>query len=212
MSSESGRSGGGASRRRRAACCAACSTMRWPLRSWFCSSLRGSAARPRRDARDRPAMRSSMTAIRITLAASASGCAASTRRSTTRPAARTARPIRAAASAREALAELIGGRPDHLRRLGARPLRPAARRLHGRRRRAQPRGRSRRLGGRLWRLSDAEQAARKRGAGLWAGIVRAAARLARRAWRHGRGRARSRRRDARLAAGDLRLLMTGCYP
>ena len=41
----------------------------------------------------------------------------------------------------------------------------------------------------------------QRGAGLWAGIVRAAARLARRAWRDGRGRARPVRRGWSTGCG-----------
>ena len=101
-----------------------------------------------------------------------------------------------------------GGR-DRLRRLGARPLRPAARRLHGRRRRAQPAAGRGGLGGRLWRLCRRRAGrARERGAGLWAGSFERP-----RDWRveHG-GMAESEHdlfgRDAQLAAGDLRLFMT----
>ena len=69
------------------------------------------AARPHRDAQPRRAASPSTTAIPSRSEPSASGCAASTRRSSTRPAARTAPTIPAAAAPAKRSFALIGGRP-----------------------------------------------------------------------------------------------------
>ena len=71
---------------------------------------------------------------------------------------------------REALVRARQERRDRMRGLGARPLRPPAWRLHGRRRRSQPAAGGGGLGGCLWRLCRRRADRRaQRGAGLWAG-------------------------------------------
>ena len=118
--------------------------------------------------------------------------------------------IPAAAARARRWPRLIGGRRGRLQRLGARPLRPPARRS------ARPAA-SISTGGR-WRTAGRSPMATtrrrgrpraKRGAGLWAGSFERPRDWRDRAWRHGRERARSRSaRIAQLAAADLRLFMT----
>ena len=166
------------------------------------------AARPRRDAHRSRARRSSMTAIRSRSAASASGCAASTRRNTTRSAAATA-PTIPAAGGRARRWPADRRQAGRLRGLGARPLRPAARRLHGGRRSISTARRSR-PAGRSPMATIEPRRRRARSAGRPVGRhVRAAARLARRAWRDGREPSTTvSARSVNWLRADLRLFMT----
>ena len=109
--------------------------------------------------------------------------------------------------ARDALVKLDRRPAGLVLRLGARQIRPAARDMHRRRRRTQPAPGRGGLGGRLWSIRSEEEAARDKGAGLWAGSFERP-----RDWRemhggHGRKRARNIRQNPQLAASDASIFV-----
>ena len=131
------------------------------------------------------------------------------RRSTTRPACKDGATYPCGRRSREALARLADGRPDRMRWLGARPLRPPARRSARPAESISTGGRWRRAGrSPMATMPTPSRRRAQRGAGLWAGSFERP-----RDWRveHG-GMAESEHdlfaHDAQLAAGDLRLFMT----